>query len=75
MYKIAKLNVDDRRALFRNTAAKMHLNEAIVLFQGVGMQGQRAMGLFIMISLFLLLLILIFSIKKKSRFASAVTGP
>ncbi len=30
MYKIAKLNVDDRRVLFRNTAAKMHLNEAIV---------------------------------------------
>lgn len=30
MYKIAKLNVDDRRALFRNTAAKMNLNEAIV---------------------------------------------
>lgn len=27
MYRIAKLASDDRRALFRNTAAKMHLNE------------------------------------------------
>jgi len=30
MYRIAKLSADGRRALFRNTAAKMHLNEAIV---------------------------------------------
>ncbi|MFA6846062.1 MAG: nucleotidyl transferase AbiEii/AbiGii toxin family protein [Sphaerochaetaceae bacterium] len=30
MYKIAKLDTEDRRALFHNTAAKLHLNDAIV---------------------------------------------
>ena len=30
MYKIAKLPIATRRALFRNTAEKMHLSEAIV---------------------------------------------
>jgi len=30
MYKIAKLPAATRRALFRNTAAKMHMSEAIV---------------------------------------------
>lgn len=30
MYRIAKSNTDDRRILFRNTAAKMHVHEAIV---------------------------------------------
>jgi len=30
MYRIAKSNTDNRRILFRNTAAKMHVHEAIV---------------------------------------------
>ncbi len=30
MYKIARFDTDNRRALFRNTAANIHLNEAIV---------------------------------------------